>query len=258
MTTDQLVRLDIDDNLATITLARAAKKNAFNDDMMSAFGKALDQVNGHSDIRTVTIAAEGDIFCSGLDLAGANFSDPAATLETVWKPTILKIANSDKIYIAAINGPAIGFGGAIALVCDICLMSNQAFFQFPFVSFGWVADCGLTWALTRQMGPKKALEYLATTDRIDAHQAVTLGLVNRAVPSADLQETTETLSKKIARQAPLALKYIKSNINAATTQSREDNMSLEAQVQGELFASKDAAEAMKAFIEKRPPNFTGQ
>lgn len=257
MSATDLVIYEVMGGLATLTLNRADKKNAFNDDMMQAFGEAIAKANSNKAVRSVLLKADGDIFCSGLDLAGANYEDPAHTLETVWKPVILSIAQSPKIFVAAINGPAIGFGAAVALACDICVMSDSAFFQFPFVSFGWVPDCGLTWLLTQQIGPKKTLQYLTTGERITADKALSLGLVNQLETADALLAACSKMAGIIAMQAPLALTAVKANVAAATTQPMADVMSLEAKVQGQLFASNDAVEAMKAFMQKRAPVFTG-
>ena len=253
-----LVTLRIENSIATVTLNRPEKKNAFNDAMMQQMGEALASANTSEEANCIILRAEGNIFSAGLDLEGANQDDAADKLENVWKPAILNIAESNKPVIVEINGPAIGIGASIALAGDICYMANEAFFQLPFADFGWVPDSGLTWMLYQQLGAKKAYEVMLNGERLDGQSAAAMGLVNQAYSSEELTEKVDGIAKRLSRLAPLAVQHAKKNLAVATHSTLSQTMTQEAQTQGILFKTEDAAEAMQAFMQKRKPVFKGK
>lgn len=254
----ELVNLSTESGIATVTLNRPEKKNAFNDEMILQLGKAIERANNADDTRCIVLRAAGDIFSAGLDLEGANQDDAAGKLENVWKPVILSIVESKKLIVSEINGPAIGFGAAVALTADISFMSEQAFFQLPFADFGWVPDCGLTWTLYQQLGGKKAIEVMLSGERYDGQSAAQLGLVNHACKNKELRERVSQFAMRLASLPPLATQQAKKNLAFSMQNSIADTMSQEAESQGVLFKTDDAAEAMQAFIQKRKPVFTGK
>lgn len=253
-----LVSLAIEDGIATVTLNRPEKKNAFNDEMVLQLGKAFENANADEACSCIVLRAEGNIFSSGLDLEGANQDDAAGKLENVWKPMILSIVESDKPVISEINGPAIGFGAAIALAGDIAFMAEDAFFQLPFADFGWVPDCGLTWMLYQQLGTKKALEVMLSGQRYDGQSAENFGLVNHACSAEQLTDNVSKFAKRLACLPPIAIQQAKKNLAFSIQHSVAETMSQEAKSQGLLFKTEDAAEAMQAFIQKRRPVFKGK
>lgn len=253
-----LVSLTIEGGIATVTLNRPEKKNAFNDEMILQLGKAIENSNAGENCSCIVLRAEGNIFSAGLDLESANQDDPAGKLENIWKPVILSIVESKKLVVTEINGPAIGFGAAIALAGDIAFMAEEAFFQLPFADFGWVPDCGLTWMLYQQVGAKKAIEVILSGERYDGQSAATIGLVNHACKTDELTSNVSKFAKRLASLPPLAIQQAKKNLAFSIQNSIADTMSLEAQSQGRLFKTEDAAEAMQAFIEKRRPVFKGK
>lgn len=253
-----LITLKVEAGVAIIALNRPEKKNAFNDEMILQLGKAIEGANADLACNCIVLRAEGNIFSSGLDLEGASQDDPAAKLENVWKPVILSIIKSKKLAISEVNGPAIGFGAAVALACDISFMAEEAFFQLPFADFGWVPDCGLTWMLCQQLGAKKAIEVILSGERYDGQSAERLGLVNQACKAEKLSDSVSKLAKRLASLPPLATQQAKQNLAFAIDHSIEETMSQEAQSQGTLFKTEDAAEAMQAFIQKRRPVFKGK
>ena len=254
----KLVRTEIRNGVACIILNRGEKKNAFNDDMMNAFGVAISSVVDDPSARAVIIQAEGSVFCSGLDLADANQGDARHKLENVWKPIILSISEAPKPFLACVNGPAIGFGVAIVLACDIVHMAKETFLQMPFVDFGWVPDNGLTWQLTRLLGPKKAIELIASGDRLSGKTCASIGLANHAHDLSELVEHTFNHATKLAAKPPLALAHLKQLISKSQQLALPDLMSEEAASQEFLFTTKDAAEAKQAFMQKRPPVFRSE
>lgn len=254
----QTVDYAVEAGVASVTLNRPEKKNAFNDQMVQELGAAIAAASEDNEVRSIVIAAEGNVFSSGLDLEGASNPSPKETLDTVWKPVLLDIAECRKMVITVVNGPAIGFGVAIALAGDMCLMSNEAFFQLPFTGFGWVPDCGLTWQLTRQLGEKRACEYIATGKKLTAAACAESGLVNAAVPAGQLAAEVTSLTQGLMLKAPLALERAKMLVRQSPLVSRSKLMTMEAEVQEFLFATEDAAEAIRAFVEKRSPKFQGK
>ncbi|BFM16902.1 enoyl-CoA hydratase-related protein [Maricurvus nonylphenolicus] len=259
MNTFEFIDVSVNNHIATITINRADKKNAFNNQTMEEFGAAIDAVNSNDDVRVVTIAAAGDIFCSGIDINGSiDVTSAQTTPENIWKPIILSISQAPKLYIAAVQGPAIGFGTAIMLACDMVIMSDKAFMQLPFVNFGWVPDCGVNWELTRQLGVKRAIEFVTGAEKYSAERCVEFGLANKAVAAEDFDSTVAKLTQKLAAQAPLALKEAKRIIRLSQHIELPESISLEAETQQKLFQTADAMEAMTAFMQKRKPVFTGK
>ena len=253
-----LVETEIEKSVARILLNRPEKKNAFNDAMMDAFGAAISKVVSDPAAQVVIIQSKGSIFCSGLDLADANQGDARHKLENVWKPIILSISEAPKPVIASVGGPAIGVGAAIVFACDIIHMAKESFLQLPFIDFGWVPDNGLTWHFTRLLGPKKAIELFASGERLSGEVCAALGLVNQVHELSNLASQTEKHAQTLAAKPPLALAHLKQLISKSQQIALPDLMSEEAASQEFLFSTKDAAEAMQAFMQKRPPVFRGE
>lgn len=252
--------ISVTDNagIATITLNREAKKNAFNDEMVQQLGSAVATVNRDDMTQCIVIKANGAIFSAGLDLEGANQENAADNLENNWKPVILSLVESEKPVIAQVAGPAIGFGAAVVLACDIVVMSEDAFFHLPFNDFGWVPDCGLTWMINQQVGAKTAFEIITSGKRLSGTEAESIGLVNRALNLEELDGYVQTIAGRLASLPPLAVQQTKRNLAFANANSIADTMSQEARSQGKLFQTEDAAEAMAAFIQKRKAVFKGR
>jgi 2-(1,2-epoxy-1,2-dihydrophenyl)acetyl-CoA isomerase len=163
-----------------------------------------------------------------------------------------------KPVIAAVNGVAAGAGMSLALACDLRIASEQASFIEVFGRVGLVPDTGSTWFLPRLVGAAKALELMWTTDAVDAPTALTLGLVNRVVPAETLMKETRDLALRLASAAPLALALTKRAVQRALESGLTESLDYEASLQGIAGRSKDYAEGVAAFVEKRPARFTGE
>jgi len=170
-----------------------------------------------------------------------------ATLRTMPKPVI-----------AAVNGPAAGAGFNLALGCDLRLASERATFSQAFVKRGLHPDWGGTWFLTRMLGTARACELIFTGDTVSAKQAADMGLVNRVVPHDQLMAETQNLARRLAEGPPIAIALAKRGIYRSTDNDLASALEYEAYAQRVVWSSEDAAEGIKAFVEKRPPVFKGK
>jgi enoyl-CoA hydratase/carnithine racemase len=168
------------------------------------------------------------------------------------------IAGIEKPVIAAINGDALGEGLELALACDIRIAAQKARFGFPEVASGLIPSDGGTQRLPRIIGKGKALEFILTAETFDAADALETGLVTKVVPGESLAAEVETLAKAIAGKAPVSLRYIKEAINKGLDLTMEQGLRLEADLYFLLHTTGDRTEGIKAFQQKRPPEFKGQ
>jgi len=171
---------------------------------------------------------------------------------------VTSIAEMAQPVIASINGVAAGAGCNLALACDYRIASENAMLGETFVKIGIHPDWGGTWSLPRLVGPSRALEILMTGRMVDAAEALSIGMVDRVVPAAELAEATLTLARTIAQGPPLAIAGIKRALAASRTNTLGAQVDLETEHQLEAFSSRDAAEGMAAFFQKRAPKFEGE
>lgn len=252
----------ISDRLGTtalIKLNRPDVLNAFDAGMRGALRDTLESVGEDAGVRAVVLTGEGRVFSAGADLK-AGLPDAArarAQLLEEYGPALTAIADMPKPVIAALDGPAVGIGLAYALICDLRVMAESAYLQAPFNDIGLLPDGGLTWLLPRLLGYGRAYEFVAESRKLDAAQCLELGLVNRVV--ADGRATSEALSwaDALARRPAMALAATKRAMHVALSSTYAQALTTEAELQGPLVESKDCAEGIAAFIEKRPPKFSG-
>jgi enoyl-CoA hydratase len=213
----------------------------------------------------VVITGAGEkAFCRGNELEQAQTGKTVETALAKFKETgtgfnvASAIASIDRPVIAAINGDALGQGLELALSCDVRLAAQSARFGFPQVASGLMPRDGGTQWLPRIIGKGKALELILTGEIIDAEEALAIGLVSQVVPPPDLVATVEALAQKIARQAPIALRFIKEAVNKGLDLTLEQGLRLEADLYFLLHTTADRTEGIKAFLEKRRPQFKGR
>lgn len=242
--------------VATITLNRPDKLNAFTGTMREDLLAALRTCESDAAIRVVVITGAGRAFCAGGDveyMSGLQKSGDVASFRKLLdagRDVILQIATMPKPVIASINGVAAGAGCNLALACDYRIASEQAKLSESFVKIGLHPDWGGTWFLPRLVGRSRAMEILMSGRMVEAAEALRIGMIDRI--ASDLIAETEQLAKTFAAGPPIALAGIK---RAVSTDGLREQIELESEHQLRCFSSKDAAEGMAAFFEKRAPRF---
>jgi 2-(1,2-epoxy-1,2-dihydrophenyl)acetyl-CoA isomerase len=220
---------------------------------------ALDSVATDASIRAVVITGAGSSFCAGGDLkatgAARHGRSTAHSLLHAVQPAIECIARMDKPVIAAVNGPAVGFGMSLALACDLVVIDQNAYLLSQFIRFGLIPDGGAAWFLAQRIGYARMFEIVADAGKLDAETCINLGIANRSAVAGQARAEAEAWAEKLAGYAPTAMGLTKRLARMAMTNRLEESLSLEAEFQNICGASADAREAITAFMEKRPPQF---
>jgi len=259
----ETVRVERAGGVVTITLDRPAKKNAVTPTMTRELITLFDEITESPADRVVVLTGAGDGFCSGADLT----ADAAGSSGGIGSGLMgmrrigalgLRLHQLPKPTIAAVNGVAAGMGANMALGCDLIVAADTARFSEIFVQRGLTIDFGGTWLLPRLVGLHRAKELAFLGDIISAQQAAEIGLVNRVVPKPAVLETALELANRIAALPPVPLSMMKLALNNSSSMSMAEALEYEAVAQVVNFGSKDTAEAILAFIEKRDANFTGE
>ncbi|MGI8927097.1 MAG: enoyl-CoA hydratase/isomerase family protein [Tepidiformaceae bacterium] len=261
----EILNYDLTDHIATVTLNRPEAMNALTRDLYAELEAAMRRAHSDPDVRCVVITGEGRAFCSGDDvkqiMLGEQRDATVARLRDVRpRPTPAgeAVLNCDKPTIAAVNGPAVGWGMDLALMCDIRIASERAKFGELFIKRGLVADLGGLWRLPLAVGPAKAAELLFTGDVIDAAEAQRIGLVSRVVPADELMPTARALAGKIAANPPIAMRYMKEGLRQARQATMEEMGAFIGSALGYLFTTEDHREGALSFVERREPAFKGR
>jgi len=255
-----------DDHIGHITLNRPEVDNIINQQLTQELEEVCRQINQDENIYVVIITGAGDrAFCCGSELeqliqTGNTVTASSAKLKDVGTrySATSAIASVDRPVMAAINGDALGQGLELALSCDIRLASHRARFGFPQVALGLIPMDGGTQRLPRIVGKGKALELILTAETINAEEAFEIGLVNKVVTQENLASEVEALAKTIAGKGPIALRYIKEAVNKGLDLTLEQGLHLEADLYFVLHTTADRTEGIKAFLQKRPPQFKGR
>jgi enoyl-CoA hydratase/carnithine racemase len=217
------------------------------------------RINQDNDIYVVVITGSGSVFCNGNELQTPGKIPPRGEAETVQKYNIAAaVAAIEKPVIAAVNGDALGDGLELALACDVRIAAQNARFGLPEIEAGLIPSGGGTQRLPRIVGRGKALEMILTGETIDAAEALENGLVTKIVSAESLMTEVEALAKAMAAKAPVSLRYIKEAINKGLDLTMEQGLRLEADLYFLLHTTGDRTEGIKAFQQKRPPEFKGQ
>ena len=253
----------ITDGIATITLNRPDKLNAYTEAMLSEWLAALEQCQTDAAVRVVVITGTGRGFTTGGDIEG--FADKAAlTPEAITAhlkngPQRLTrgIAELDKPVIAALNGIATGGGLDVALACDIRFAAQSARFAETYARMGLAPGMGGAHFLPRIVGVAKALEFLWTSEWVEASEAERIGLVSKVFPDAELMQSTYEFARRIAEVAPLSVQLIKRLVRAGLNQGLSASLEMVATHLPTVRTSDDHREAISAYKEKRKPNFRG-
>ncbi|HEX3500332.1 MAG TPA: 2-(1,2-epoxy-1,2-dihydrophenyl)acetyl-CoA isomerase PaaG [Stellaceae bacterium] len=253
------------DGVATLTLNRPDKLNAFTVELHRALAAALDAVEGDTTIRAVLLTGAGRGFCAGQDLAEraatmASGTGPAGSsaLETWYNPLIRRLRRLEKPVVCAVNGVAAGAGANLALACDIVLAARSASFIQAFCGIGLVPDAGGSYVLPRLVGMARASGLALLGGKLAADQAAEWGLIWRVLEDEALMGEATSLARHIAQQPTRALALIKRALNASFANTLDQQLDLERDLQKEAAATADFREGVAAFLEKRPARFVGQ
>ncbi len=251
-------------HIATITLNQPATLNALTYDMVVRLRQIVDSVTRDRDVRAVLLTGAGRGFCSGANLLGGS-GDTLATGGLGVRAAVLAmnellagIAEMEKPWIAAVNGPAVGGGCSLALVCDLVLAAESTYLSVGFVNVGMVLDMGSTFLLPRLVGLGKANELAFFGERIYGPEAAEIGLINRAVPDDELMDTAREWAARLATGPTLAIGAIKLGLRRGLHGSFRDALHWEAMMQSLMAQTQDAAEGLLAFFQKRKPEFKGK
>ena len=243
----------------TITLNRPDVLNAFNAAMHAALQGALKEAARDDEVRAVVVTGAGRGFCVGQDLTEFREApgDIGDRLRSGYHQTILAIRSLEKPVVAAVNGAAAGAGISLALACDIRVAADSASFVPAFVNIGLVPDSGGTFLVRRLLGYARAFEWLATGRRLSAAEAHAWGLVSEVVEGDALAARAAELAAELAALPTRAIGWTKRLLDSAETATLEEQLELEAQLQTVATQTADFREGVAAFLEKRPPKFTG-
>jgi 2-(1,2-epoxy-1,2-dihydrophenyl)acetyl-CoA isomerase len=258
MTSNQTILYEVTNDVATITLNRPERLNAITDEMLAAVRDTLAAAAENRAIRVIVLTGAGRGFCAGQDVSSFGDSSGHDTHQHLldhYKPVVELIRAIEKPVIGAINGVAAGAGASLALACDLRIMAKDASLLQAFSNIGLIPDAGSTWFLVRLVGYSRAFELAIEGKRIPAERCLELGLANRVVETERLREEAQVWAETLARRAIYAIGLTKKAMNHAATSTLSAAIEYEARLQGQAAASAEFAEGVKAFREKRPPNF---
>ncbi len=257
----EYVRCQIEEGIALVTIDNPSALNALNQPTLAQLDGIFDSLAANPEVKGVIITGGGEkSFVAGADITEFNQLNGKTAVEFMARGQRIfdKIEAFNRPVIAAVNGFALGGGNELAMSCDIRIAAENAVFGQPEASLGLIPGYGGTQRLPRLIGPGKAKEIIFADERIPAQEALRVGLVQRVVPKGQAVEEAKKLLKKILTKGPVAVRMAKKAINEGLGMSLRGGEDLEAQCQGICFSTEDKVEGVKAFLEKRPPNFKGK
>jgi 2-(1,2-epoxy-1,2-dihydrophenyl)acetyl-CoA isomerase len=260
----QTIEFETSEGVARLTLNRPERLNSFNTVMHSEVQDALAALRRDASARVLVLTGAGRGFCAGQDLGdrvvapGAGPPDLGPSIENGYKPLILALRRLALPVIAAVNGVAAGAGANIALACDLVIAARSATFVQAFSKIGLVPDSGGTWLLPRLVGHARAMGLALLGDKLPAEQAAQWGLIWRCVDDGQLAGEVDTLARQLAAAPTRGLARTKQAMLEGWHHTLEQQLDVERDYQQELGHSADYAEGVAAFMQKRPPRFTGR
>jgi 2-(1,2-epoxy-1,2-dihydrophenyl)acetyl-CoA isomerase len=262
--TTEAVLLEKSDGIATITLNQPATLNALTYDVVVRLREIVDDLGSDATVRAVIITGAGRGFCSGANLLGGTgemlgaggMGVRAAVL--AMNEVLAGIAEMQQPWLAAVNGPAVGGGCSLTLVCDLVLAAESAYLCVGYVNVGMVLDMGGTFLLPRLVGLHKASELAFFGERVYGPEAAEIGLINRAVPDDALMDTAREWAARLAAGPTLSIGAMKLGMQRALHGTFRDALHWEAMMLSLIAQTEDADEGLMAFLQKRKPEFKGR
>ena len=266
----------LEDGILTLQLNNPEVRNALSQPMGAVLQRELRDAANDPGVRVLVLTGVGDAFCAGADVSKLGILDPNDKVSAKWAgnpimsgmeqrssrikangETATLLHTMGKPTIAMVRGPAAGAGMSMAVACDFRFASQTAFFTSAFGRIGASGDLGCAYYLQQLVGPTKARELLMLSDKVDAAEALRIGLVSKVFPDEELNAQTMAFARRLADGPPIALRYIKNNLVAAEAFNMDAYLDLEARNMMRCFQTEDSKEAIQAFKEKRAPVFKG-
>lgn len=254
----QFIQVEVEEKLGIIRLNRPKVLNALNRKMVNEIVRCVEAMDHNDDVKVIVIYGNGKAFAAGADISEMA-EDTAVDLELLnqfadWD----RLAQVKKPIIGAVHGFALGGGFELALVCDLLFAAEDARFGFPEINLAVMPGAGGTQRLTKLMGKTKALEWLWSGEMMSARDALHYGVINKVFPKEIVIDETIAYAKKLAEMPALSVRYIKEAVYKAVDYSLYEGMQYERKNFSLLFSTEDQKEGMRAFVEKRKPNFKGR
>jgi len=256
----QFIKVSKVDRVATIAFNSPTTRNALKQQMRLEIIDAVQRVEDDEDVRIIVLTGEGKGFCAGADLSEgmpgySSFVDQCAAEYAPW---LMVIHNSEKLYLAAVNGAAAGIGAAIVLNCDMVIMADDAYLYQAFSAIGLIPDGGATWLLLQKLGYQRAIDLAVNAGKLNASECLEVGLTNRVVSSNRLIDEAHQWAAEMAQGAPLAQAAVKRLMRKEYSMTYLESLNQEAVEQSKLIRSQDSANAVAAFFTKEKVTFHGK
>ena len=260
MSTYETILVERRDHVAIITINRPEKRNALNIQTRAEGAAVLDELRADDSMRVVVLTGAGDkAFIAGADIAEFAERTPIQQREVMLDRSLFNaIDGFPKPIIAMVNGYCLGGGCEVALACDLRVASDKASFGQPEINLGIIPGGGGTQRLTRLVGEGKVMEMILTGEIINADTALAIGLVNHVVPADQLETKTMEIASRMAEKSPIALRLAKESCKLASRSNLDEGLRREVDLFALCFSSEDKNEGVRAFLEKRKPEFKGR
>jgi enoyl-CoA hydratase/carnithine racemase len=252
------INVEQDGAVGIVTLARPEARNALSPQLMQELAEAVDAFDADEGVNCIVIAGSEEVFAAGADIKAMAERTFQEVLNASTMPFWQRIASCRTPLIAAVSGFALGGGCELALLCDMIVASETAEFGQPEITLGIIPGGGGTQRLARVMGKQRTMELVLTGRRIEAKEALQLGLVNMVTPKRKWLEEALSLAQVVARRPPIAAKLAKQAVLAADEMNLSAGLAHERRLYELAMATEDRVEGMQAFIEKRRPSFRGR